>query len=78
MKEAGGRRLFPGLLQETAAAHVPAKLTGIRMAGVFPDTGVGGLSTTTITLNNRTVAQPPKNMCTRAQPPNFVPSSLLE
>jgi hypothetical protein len=44
MKEAGGRRLFPGLLQETAAAHVPAKLTGIRMAGVFPDTGVGGLS----------------------------------
>jgi allantoicase len=43
MKEAGGRRLFPGLLQETAAAHVAAKLTGIRMAGVFPDTGVGGL-----------------------------------
>jgi hypothetical protein len=43
MKEAGGRRLFPGLLQATAAAHLPAKLTGIRMAGVFPDTGAGGL-----------------------------------
>jgi hypothetical protein len=39
----GGRRLFPGLLQATAAAHLPAKLTGIRMAGVFPDTGAGGL-----------------------------------
>jgi hypothetical protein len=44
MKEAGGCRLFPSLLQETAAAHLLAKLTDNRMAGVFPDTSVGGLT----------------------------------
>jgi hypothetical protein len=44
LKEAGGRRHFPGLLQETAAAHFPSNGDGKRDGAILLETGVGGLS----------------------------------
>jgi hypothetical protein len=43
LKEAGGRRHFPGLLQETAAAHFPSNGDGKRDGTILQETGAGGL-----------------------------------
>jgi hypothetical protein len=39
----GGRRCFPGLLQETAAAVVPSNSDGKRDGAILKETGAGGL-----------------------------------
>jgi hypothetical protein len=38
---------FPGVLQETAAGGFPSSSDGKRDGGIFPVTGVGGLSRST-------------------------------
>jgi hypothetical protein len=43
LKDSGVNAIFSGRFPSPAAAHLPAKVYGIRMAGVFPDTGVGSL-----------------------------------
>jgi hypothetical protein len=43
LEEAGGRRHFPGLLQETAAAHFPSNGAGKRDGAILQQTGAGGL-----------------------------------
>jgi hypothetical protein len=42
-EEAGGRRHFPGLLQETAAAHFPSNGDGKSDGVILQETGAGGL-----------------------------------
>jgi hypothetical protein len=43
LEEAGGRRCFPGVLQETAAAAVPSNGDGKTDAAILKETGAGGL-----------------------------------
>jgi hypothetical protein len=44
LEEAGGRRCFPGLLQETAAVAVPSNADNKRDGAILKETGAGGLS----------------------------------
>jgi hypothetical protein len=43
LEEAGARRFFPELLQETAAAFSPSKTDGKEDSAGLKETGAGGL-----------------------------------
>jgi hypothetical protein len=45
LEEAGARRFFPELLQETAAAFSPSKTDGKEDSAGLKETGAGGLTT---------------------------------
>jgi hypothetical protein len=51
LEEAGGRRCFPGLLQETTAAAVPSNGDGKRDAAILKETGAGGLRMLSVDLS---------------------------
>jgi hypothetical protein len=51
LEDSGVDVIFPGRFPSSAAAHVLTKVYDIRMAGVFPDTGVGSLRDATPTTS---------------------------